>query len=88
MSTIKIKTEVEIELSIENAAKWFSGLSDDEQAGFFIAVAEEAKQWQGGNGSSYQWYRVGSHLKNCEYSTHEARELIRQIADGLEHGTH
>lgn len=75
-----------IVLDLETAAKWFCALSDDEQCRFFVAVAKEAEPF--GGGYSSQWYFVGSHLRNCECSNDEARELVRGMHEGLERGSH
>ena len=79
---------MEIDLDIKTAAKWFSGLDDEQQADFIIQVAEEAKQWTGGMGHwTYQFWLVGRHLRDCSCSTYEARDLVEQIADGLKPDT-
>lgn len=84
--SIKATVTTEIELSIDAAAKWFAGLDDDQQAQFFVAVAEESKRFPLPQG--FQWYAVGGHLRNCTCSTDEARDMIRTIADGMEHSNH
>lgn len=84
--TIKTETATTINLDLETAAKWFCGLSDDEQCRFFVAVAREAESF--GGGYSSQWFFVGSHLRNCECSTDDAREIVREMHRGLETGRH
>lgn len=79
-----ITTEVTIELDIQTAAKWFSGLSDDEMCKFFVAVAAEAESWPGS--AETMWWYVGRHLRECECSTELARDLIRGINRAMEHG--
>jgi hypothetical protein len=87
--TYTVRQTVEIELSIETAAQFFAGLSDNEQAQFFIEVARIATEtYVGGYGPREQWYRIGSHLKNCKCSTDEARQIVHELANGLEHGLH
>lgn len=86
--TVKIVTEKKIALSIDDAAEWFSGLTDDEQSKFFVAVTEHAKAWPGTLSQGEQWYRIGGHLRNCECSTDEARDMIREIHNGLLHSNH
>jgi hypothetical protein len=85
--TVEVKTATSISLDIDTAAKWFCGLSDDEQCQFFVAITEQTKSWPGGDGNM-QWYYVGSHLRNCECATEEAREMIRRIHDGITTGRH
>jgi hypothetical protein len=84
MSTIKVTTE--IELDIGTAAKWFAALSDDEMCRFLVAVAEEAKSYP--SNPDNQWYYLGGHLKNCECSTDDAREMIRKWHYWMEHSEH
>jgi len=84
---VKITTETEIEMDLDVMAKAFAHLNDDEQAKFFVKVAEIGKTF-GGFGPEYQWYQIGSHLRNCECSTEAAREMIRHMHIGLEEGTH
>jgi hypothetical protein len=86
MSRTTVTVTTEIDLDIETAAKWFAALSDDAQCQFFVAVAAEAEKWPGGPDG--QWYHVGGHLRNCECSTEEAREMIRAIARYMETSTH
>ncbi len=84
MTTITVTTE--IELDIKTAAKWFAGLDDDEMCKFLVAVAEEAKSFTGN--ADNQWYYLGGHLKNCECSTPEAREMIQRWVYWMEHSNH
>lgn len=85
---VSITTTQEIELNIEDVAKWFANLDDDSQAKFFVEVDRAADSWPKSYLKAEQWYRIGSHLRNCECSTDGARVLIRNIYEGLEHGTH
>ena len=82
----KIKVTSEIELDIATAAKWFAALDDDEMCKFLVAVAEEANAYKGRPDT--QWYYLGGHLKSCECSTEDAREMIRSWAYWLEHSSH
>lgn len=84
--TVEIETKTTITLDIETAAKWFCGLSDDEQCRFFVSVTDEASKWD--RGQDYQWWLVGSHIRNCECSSDAAREMIREMHNGLQRGTH
>jgi hypothetical protein len=79
-STVTITTE--IDLDVKTGAAWFAGLDDEQQAQFFIEVAAVAKTW-GGAGPYYQWFSVGRHLRTCECSTPDARELIEAMSEGL-----
>ncbi len=87
---IEIKTK--IRLDIDLVARWFANLSDDVQALFFVAVCEEAKKWprdRGINfGPSHQWWLIGSHLRNCECSSEDARNMICEMFEGVQNGTH
>lgn len=84
MATIKVTTE--IELDIKTAAKWFAGLDDDEMCKFLVAVAAESKAYP--SDPDNQWYYLGGHLKNCECSTEDAREMVRKWNYWMEHSTH
>lgn len=72
MARVKVTTTTELELDVTLAAQWFCGLSDDQQAQFFIEVAAIASPW----GDS-QWYHVGERLRR---STDEARDMIKNLA--------
>jgi len=76
-----VKLSVDVVLSVEQLAASFAELTDDQQAQFFIEVARLAAAW--GPGNFQQWLNVGRHLKECECSTDDARELVRDIAAGL-----
>jgi hypothetical protein len=82
----RITVTTEIDLDIGTAAKWFAGLDDDEMCRFLVAVAEEAKSYP--RSADNQWYYLGGHLRNCECSTEEAREMIRAWAHYMETSTH
>ncbi len=75
-----------IRLDIPAVATWFCALTDDQQARFFVVVAEQAKSWP--LPQSYQRYQLGSHLRNCTCSSEEARDMIREIMNGLKTGKH
>lgn len=84
---IRVTTQVEVALDLETAAKWFSGLSDDEMCKFFVLVADEAERWPRNLmnvGPEMMWYFVGGHLRNCTCSTDAAREMIRGIAAAMD----
>lgn len=84
---VKITTETEVELDLDMMAQAFANLDDDSQAKFFVKVAEIGKNF-GGLGAEFQWFQIGSHLRNCECSTEDARDMIRSMHHGLEQGTH
>lgn len=87
----EIEVVTRVKLDIELVARWFANLDDDSQARFFVAVAAAAKSWPVDArhaGQWHQWYQVGSHLRNCECSSEDAREMVRHIHDGLETGSH
>lgn len=70
-----------ISLDITTMAMWFCELDDEQQADFFIKVAEHTKNWP--NRAEMQWLRVGGHLRTCACSTDDARELINSLHYGL-----
>lgn len=59
----------------------FCALTDDDQAQVFIEIARIASTWE--RSSGMQWWAVGRHLRDCECSTYEARDLIDEIAGGM-----
>lgn len=83
---MKIEVTTEIEIDIATAAKWFAALDDDSMCKFLVAVAEEAKSYP--SNPDNQWYFLGGHLKNCECSTNEAREMVRSWNYWMEHSDH
>lgn len=86
---MKIEMQSTVDIDVKILAKLFASLTDDDQAQFFIEVAQVANEWpKTYGGPSYQWYLIGSHLRNCECSTEDAREMIRGIAEGVQIGTH
>lgn len=84
MPTITVTTEIELDIDV--AAKWFTGLDDDQMAKFLVAVAAEAKKYP--SDPDNQWFYLGGHLRNCPCSTEDAREMVRRWAYWLEHSTH
>lgn len=83
MAVVRIKTETEVDLNVELAAQVFANLDDEQQADFIIQVAEIAKGWGPGK-AWYQWFTIGRHLATCDCSTQEARDMILEIARGIE----
>jgi hypothetical protein len=84
MATIKVTTE--IELDIDTAAKWFAALNDDEMCRFLVAVARESQAYP--SNPDNQWYYLGGHLRNCECSTEDARQMVKSWAYWMEHSNH
>lgn len=84
MTQTEITVTTKIDLDTKVAGQWFSGLSDELQADFFIAAAEASKEWRCQGSWSYQFFLVGRHLRDCSCSTERARVLVREIALGLE----
>lgn len=66
---------------VASMASAFAGWNDELQAQFFVEVARCAREWE--NHAGMQWYRVGGHLRDCECSTPEARELVEGIYEGM-----
>lgn len=79
---LRITTEVEITLTVEQIAAAFWDLDDDAQAQVFVNVARLAKESAGGGLN--QAYAIGRHLAECECSTDEARAFVGAIWQGLE----
>jgi hypothetical protein len=86
MPRIVFEAKTEVEIDIKVLAKCFAHMNDEDQAQFFIEVAEISETW--GFGGDTQWWYVGSHLRNCECSSDAARDMIRTLAEGVEKGTH
>lgn len=81
-----IRKEVEIDLTIEDAAKWFCSLGDDEMADFLIRVEAESRKFEGM--PETQWAYLGGHLRNCECSNEETRDMLRSWVWHMEHSDH
>jgi hypothetical protein len=64
-------------------AEAFCDLDDERQAEFFIEVAAIARQWPAG-GASMQFWRIGRHLATCPCATDDARELVHDLAAGVD----
>jgi hypothetical protein len=82
----RIRVTTEIDLDIETAAGWFANLDDDAMCRFLVAVAEKAKAYP--SDPDNQWYFLGGHLRNCECSTEDAREMIRRWCFWMENSAH
>lgn len=80
---IQVVTKQDIEIDLDTLAMLFANLDDDSQAQFFVKVAAYAlTHWEGSPDS--QWWYVGRHLKTCECSTEDGREMVRTIARAME----
>lgn len=81
MTRTSITVTTEVELDVLTAAKWFWGLSDEDQAQFLIEV-ERVSRDDVGNASSQWSYMIG-HLKTCTCSNDQTREMVRDWAGYL-----
>lgn len=79
-----VRITTDIVLDVDTAAKWFANLDDDAMCRFLVAVAREAGTFPSDN----QWYYLGGHLRSCECSNEETREMIRSWAHWMEHSEH
>ena len=80
-----MKVEVGIALTPTMLAEAFCEMNDEEQAQVFIEIARIATSlWQPGGIYGMQLWSVGRHLRDCACSSHEARDLIREIASGID----
>lgn len=77
-----MKREINIIATPAELAEAFCDMNDEQQAQFFIDVAEIGRSFRG-LGAGYQWWLVGKHLKTCACSTEDARDLILEIAKGI-----
>ena len=68
-----IKREVEVELTVDEAAEFFAHLSDDKMCAFLNRVAEIAYGWDAN--TQIQWLNLGDRLR--EEGTNDAREMVR-----------
>ena len=78
---IKVDVPAVIEVNPRLLAEIFCDMDDESQAQFFIEVAAIARTWK--NTNVAQWFQVGAHLRKCECSTDDARDLILDIARGV-----
>jgi hypothetical protein len=82
---MKVEMKCEVEIDVETMARVFCNLDDDAQAQFFVKVAEIAKTFPHFDN---QWYYLGGHLRNCECSTDDARDMIDSIHYQMHNSTH
>lgn len=86
MKVARLKIGSVVELSPLQIAEAFCQLGDEEMAQVFIEAARIAEAWRDTDPKAspgMQFYLVGRHLRTCECSTEEARELIREIGNGI-----
>jgi hypothetical protein len=81
---IEVVTTQVIDVDLDTLAKAFAGLDDDSQAQFFVKVAAIAAETYRGSQET-QWWYVGRHLRTCECSTEEGRDVIRSIHHAMEY---
>jgi hypothetical protein len=84
-----MKLALDVKLTPKQLAEAFCEMNDEDQAQFFIECAAIAATWkvdprEMSGGPGMQWWSAGRHLATCDCSTHEAREMVRDIADGAE----
>jgi len=77
-----MKISVDLKLAPIQLAEIFCEMSDEEQAQFFIETSRLVKEWND-IARHLQWLEVGKHLRECECSTDEARELVKDIYQGI-----
>lgn len=75
---------VDVELDADDLAKAFCQLDDDAQAKFFVEVARVMGTWDVPAGRTVQAHYIGLHMSNCECSSEEAREFLRDIVAGFD----
>lgn len=80
---MKMTTTTEVDISLDLIAQCFTHLTDDEQAQFFVKVAEYAERDYPAS-PEQQWWYVGRHLRTCECSTEAARDLLRAIVAAMD----
>jgi hypothetical protein len=78
-----VKVTVEVKLTPAQLAEVFCEWDDEKQAQFFIEAANIAGTWEGG-GAAVQFRLVGRHLVTCACSSEGARDVVRDLAAGIE----
>lgn len=80
-----VRVEVPVEMTPRLVAEAFAEMNDEQQAQVFIEVAAIAAGWATESPclTAPQWWMVGRHLRTCSCSTDEARQLVRDIAQGI-----
>jgi hypothetical protein len=83
MSTFGKVEVLEGHALVQALAQAFCDLDDELHAEFFVEVAGIARQWPVG-GASMQFWRIGRHLATCPCATAAARELVHDLAAGVD----
>lgn len=83
---MKLELKSTVDVTVEILAQCFAALNDDEMCKFFVEVARIANEWPANPGN--QWYYLGGHLRNCECSNEQTRDMLRQIVHQMEHSEH
>lgn len=77
-----------IRLTPAQVAEALCELNDEEQAQVFIETAKIATGWANLPGlimpTGWQWFKVGRHLRECACATPDAREIVREMYEGME----
>lgn len=76
---------IEVKLTPAQLAEAFCEMDDDAQAQFFVECAKIMDTW-GVLARQMQSMLIGNHLRDCECSTLQARELVEMIADSMKPG--
>jgi hypothetical protein len=79
-----VRHTIEIRLSPSELAEAFCEMNDEEQADFFIKVSEYARAWPEPGAFSIQLFNIGRHLRTCSCATDDARQVVRDIYEGME----
>lgn len=82
MTRTAITVTTEIELDTVTAAKWFWGLSDEDQAQFLIEIEKISRETTGGR-AGMQWCYMMGHLQTCECSNQQTRDMVEEWASYL-----
>lgn len=82
---IAIVKEIEIGLEISDIADAFAAMTDDEQARFFVLVAQRfGEHTEHGGVPGMQTYAIGRHLATCDCANNDAREFLREIVSAMD----
>lgn len=83
---VEVTVTHEIDLDVETVARWFCGLSDEDQAQLFIDINRVAYEVMQEN-SETQWYYMCKHLSTCKCSNADTRDMLRYWAKNLKEPT-
>lgn len=79
-----MKLTVDLQLTPAQLAEAFCEMDDEQQAQVFIEAARIARETWEQPATFLQWREVGKHLATCACSTDDARDLVRDIAGGMD----